>query len=94
MSQLPDWKPFRFKLTRCPHCGHRLNACSTLGEDRPPNPGDLSVCMGCGQVVRFGPKLKLQRVPASVIAALLPDERAELQEVLDKVRGFIAHEEG
>lgn len=87
MPDTPDH--YRIPRSQCPHCGHRLNAASAAGLPRP-RPGDLSVCIGCGEVVQFGPRLSFKRVPARVLANLLPDEAAELRYVQINVRAFLA----
>lgn len=55
-----------------------------------PEPGDMSVCIGCGEVLQFDERLRLVPMKASQIAALLPDEAAELRKVQTVVRAFLA----
>lgn len=39
---------------QCPECGAPLdNHASITGEDRKPGPGDLSLCLHCGQLLEF-----------------------------------------
>jgi hypothetical protein len=81
---------YRVPNSECPHCRHRLNACSTLDTPRAPRPGDLSVCIGCGEVVQFGARLELQRAPVRVLIRLKPRERAELRKAQSAVRAMLA----
>lgn len=86
---MPDLEIHRVPLAQCPHCGHRLNA-AQFGEQQRPRPGDLAVCIGCGEAVQFGPRLKLRRVPLRVLALLLPDEKEDLIKVQSHVRALLA----
>lgn len=50
----------------CPYCACRLDAASGVadkGDDDPgrPDPGSLSVCIQCGQVLIFDETLKLRK---------------------------------
>jgi hypothetical protein len=89
MPDTPDH--YRLPRSQCPHCGQRLNAAIAEGLPKPA-PGDLSVCIGCGEAVQFGPKLSLKRVPPRVLALLLPEERADLDHVQSQVRAMLASE--
>jgi hypothetical protein len=57
-----------------------------------PKSGDLTVCFGCGLVLAFDRRLRPQRIAASVLAALVPEEAAKLREVQEAVRSFLAAE--
>ena len=37
---------------RCPQCGHQIDRCTPLGT-RAPQPGDVSVCAYCGEMLVF-----------------------------------------
>jgi hypothetical protein len=83
----------RLSPSRCPHCGHRLNAASRLSGPVPkPVPGDMTICFGCGEALQFDRRLRLTKITAAEIAALDPDERAELQQTQAAVRSFLAAE--
>jgi hypothetical protein len=75
---------------RCPHCGKWLNAVSTLEGPVPPSEGDLTVCFGCGEALRFDAELLLRKITAAELAALDPEEAAVFCETQTKVRRFIA----
>jgi hypothetical protein len=89
----PDGSP-RTPVSRCPHCGYRMDAVSQIGVERPPRPepGDLTVCFGCGEALQFGPRLAMQKITAAQLAALEPDEAAELQRMQVVVRAFLAQQ--
>lgn len=46
--------------TRCPGCGHEINAVTDVGKDPanpPPKPGDLTICVYCTCFMRFDDQL-------------------------------------
>lgn len=76
----------------CPHCGYASDSLGTLGPTTPrPRRGDMSVCIGCGELLRFDRKLRLVRMPATAIAALPEDDAQELAKVQLAVRMLIAN---
>jgi hypothetical protein len=51
---------FRMQLQLCPECGYELDAATKVqGDKGAPEPGDVTVCMGCASVLEFGPELEL-----------------------------------
>src|SRR4051812_16227606 len=60
-----SWKrePMSFTSTRvapspCPNCGHVLDA-ATSESALPPEPGDITVCVGCSTILVFEDGMKL-----------------------------------
>lgn len=56
----------RLPYDTCPYCNHRLDAVSGVtekGGDDPgkPDPGSLSVCISCAQVLIFDDTMKLRK---------------------------------
>jgi hypothetical protein len=96
MSDIEDGKRWsdgtpRVPVTRCPHCGQKLDAASVLqGEVPLPEPDDLTVCFGCGEALQFDAKLRLRKMTAAELAALAPDEAAELRQTQQAIRKFLA----
>lgn len=81
----------RLRPSRCPHCGYNTDAATALaGPTLRPSPGDLSVCLGCGEALQYDRRLRLVRISAAELAALNPDEREALREVQEAVRSFLA----
>jgi hypothetical protein len=68
----PDGTP-RLPFSRCPHCGQKLDAASRMEGPQPlPKPDDLSVCIGCGEVLAFDGRLHLRKVDGlSAITAII-----------------------
>lgn len=81
----------RIPQAKCPHCDHVLNAASVPGRRRPPEPveGDLSVCLGCGEVLMFDARQRLNKTTAAILAGLDPNEIAELRIVQRAVRSVL-----
>jgi hypothetical protein len=66
----------------CPYCGNPMNRISQvavkggLAIDAPKGkPGDLTVCIRCGGMLKFGVKMDLQPLSAEDFIALSDDER-------------------
>lgn len=57
---------------RCPICGYVLDAASPMpGNRRPtPQPGDITLCFGCGEVLWFDAQMKHVRFPPERVATL------------------------
>ncbi len=43
----------------CPNCGHMIDACTGLQGKESPDPGDVTICMYCGALLRYGEGLSL-----------------------------------
>lgn len=71
---------FRHTASRCPCCRQVLNGTVDPHGRGAPRAGDLTVCVGCGTVLRFGPTLALTAVTAEQIEQLPPETAKELLE--------------
>jgi hypothetical protein len=69
-----------------------MNAAALASGDQniAPNEGDLSVCFGCGEVLTFDARLRLQRISPAVLAKFHPEEAAQLRQTQSRVRAFLA----
>jgi len=57
----------RLPESECPSCGYRVDAASGISTDEAPKPGDVTLCMKCGQVMQFTATLGVRGVqPASI----------------------------
>jgi hypothetical protein len=56
-----DKMPIRVPKSQCPWCGHGLDAVGGGSKIRPPDPGDLTICLYCGGVAQFDEDLNLER---------------------------------
>lgn len=74
--------------SRCPQCNYKLDAASVAeGEDRLPCEGDVSVCLNCGQVMKYQADLTLRQITAHEIAEIM--EAPESWAVIEKAQMFI-----
>jgi hypothetical protein len=67
---------------RCPTCDHLLNLASNLEGENKPKDGDFSLCIGCGEILRFGHGLTIYK-PGS---KELQEQDAELLHQLLKAK--------
>jgi len=44
---------FHVKAQLCPKCGYLLDACTAVDGTKGPKPGDVTVCIGCAQVLEY-----------------------------------------
>ncbi len=68
-------KAYRHRAYKCPGCGKLLDACTQVSPNGTkhtgkPKPGDLSVCINCGQPLRWRHNLKLEPVSTWDLAQL------------------------
>lgn len=50
----------RLSSHSCPRCGHTMDCASGLSGDRPPGPGDISLCINCGGIALYTEDLQLR----------------------------------
>lgn len=62
-----------------------------LGEPLPPlpEPNDLTVCFGCGEILEFTHNLHLRKTTASTIASLPSDLALKLRMTQLAIRQFL-----
>jgi hypothetical protein len=53
---------YRVPLSACPSCGTQCDAASTTNESTQPVPGDISICVRCGELLKFGDDMRLMRL--------------------------------
>lgn len=54
----------------CPCCGYKMNRLSGIGHDNKPEPGSLTICMYCSEVLILGPDLKMVKPTESELAEI------------------------
>lgn len=76
----------------CPRCQHRVNRVSELVEDDPerrpsrPKPGDVTLCIRCGAVLRFTLDLGLAELPQRGLDALPAEQRRMIRQAQQAIR--------
>lgn len=64
--------------SKCPTCGHILDAATCTYSNARPRPGDFTVCISCGEILRFGEDM----VPGFATVG-------DMLEVSDKVKDYL-----
>lgn len=76
-------------LCRCVVCGTKLDSATRPGpEEERPRPGDLSLCLKCGEIYVFNQDMTI-RVPT--VAELMqcgPEIHSELEFMQNKIRNL------
>lgn len=83
---------YRLIESRCPACSYKLDGATVAhGEDAQPSEGDNSICLNCGQLLKYQADLTLRKATAEDVRELmrLPVAWA----TLEKMQRFI-HERG
>jgi len=62
----------------CPTCNYVLDAVSNLDGSEAPEIGDFSICIGCAEILRFGPSMTLYKPSGDELKALLKADLASL----------------
>ena len=62
----------------CPKCGHTLDACTGIGHENSPSPGDLTLCIKCAAYLQFDDDLKLVTFPEEQLLDLDDETRITL----------------
>lgn len=55
-------RQFAMPESTCPHCQLSLNRCTDPSGLDSPNPGDVSICICCAGLLKYGPNLELQKL--------------------------------
>ena len=76
--------------TPCPTCRHPLEMSTPINNapDTKPRPGDLSICINCGQVLQYNAIMSVEPIEISSID-LSVGNGAECVEVLTKAQKLI-----
>ena len=72
--------------TACPMCRYTLDAASQLGGNAAPKPGDFSVCLNCGALLRFNLDLSLAMALVQELDALDAETRTTLLRARSAIR--------
>lgn len=69
-----------------PFAGHH-----GVGTDKPPSPGDVTICFSCGQWQRFGTDGTTTAISEAQVDTLIgADLRAKVERTIDNVRIKVA----
>lgn len=80
---------YRLIESRCPACNYELDAATvTHGEDKLPCEGDASICLNCGQVLKYQADLTLRKASAADVRELM-QESPDAWATIEKAQRFI-----
>ncbi|HET8688702.1 MAG TPA: hypothetical protein VFM18_18965 [Methanosarcina sp.] len=80
----------------CPTCKYIMDAATSVGEKATPSPGDISLCMGCGELLEFNDDLILVKASESVLQDMPIEQRigiAQLQGYIRQIREHVKPEQ-
>lgn len=79
------WPTFHRPDYNCPACSTLLDAATAIRHDCQPLPGDFTVCINCGEILRFE-ELGFRRIQSFELNLLAGDQIADLLTVQRAVR--------
>jgi hypothetical protein len=80
---------YRLVESRCPQCNYRLDGATVAhGDDTIPAEGDNSICLNCGQGLKYQADLSLRKATAQEIRDLMT-ESPEAWATIEKAQMFI-----
>lgn len=53
----PNLKP-----TECPYCNNAIDRASGILREQPPEPGDVCICLYCGEASKFNDQLQIEKL--------------------------------
>lgn len=83
-------KTAKMKMDTCPSCGRVMDAATVADSNRPasPTPGDLSVCIGCGDYLVYKDDLSLRQMTEEESKSLPPETLFELYKIRRAVQNI------
>lgn len=62
-------------ICHCPTCGYVLDSATCVEGDHNPKPGDVSVCLKCGEVLQFNESLAVVAADLNSLITLDDQQR-------------------
>lgn len=81
------WKTTRTPATWCPCCFHTLTATTCTTGEHSPEPGDYTICINCGEVLRWNDRMDLDQ---SSLMEIPEDSRMRFAQVVQVIKGLTA----
>lgn len=85
---MAELETYRVPAGTCPGCERKADGAASIEGKGAPSEGDLTVCIGCGTILAYGPHMRLRRVTAEELAALHPQTAEDLKRVRRAVEIF------
>lgn len=71
----------QLRASPCPACGYKLDAASSLdGTLREAGPGDLTICINCGEALAFTRNLGLRKATADEMGRMERDQPSDYRQ--------------
>jgi hypothetical protein len=70
---MPMTPVYRLPASPCPICEVTLNAAANCFDETAPGPGDVTICIACGTLLRFAADLTLRLMSPEEESALRRD---------------------
>jgi hypothetical protein len=80
VTRMPD--------TSCPECGRALSAATHMESAAMPSPGDVSICLYCGEFLEYDVLLHTVRLSDKVRQDLIEKQPEEWEYMLEMQRKF------
>lgn len=72
MNRIPPEGP-NLEPTACPYCHEKIDCSTGVLKDMPPSPGDISICLYCGEPSKFDDQLQMVKLESSELADVMSD---------------------
>ena len=76
----------KIKPSICPTCGKILDAVSAEDGTGSPEPGDITVCFYCGEILNFSDDMILEKISQELIDSFEKDFKDELLFIQKQIR--------
>jgi hypothetical protein len=77
----------RVPKCKCPSCGTELDAATdVLNRAATPNPGDITICLRCGLLMRFKDDMTLRQLTGKEMIEAMKDPRVA---TIERARGTV-----
>jgi RNase P subunit RPR2 len=77
---------YTHRATVCPGCRQTINATSDPKGRGAPRSGDVTICVGCGTILRFDAQLRLSAMTPEQLEQLPANTAEELREQQERWR--------
>jgi len=81
MNHMPD--------DNCPKCSKFINAATAVEGDSRPEPGDVTVCIGCSGMLQYDSNMKLKELSLQELASMDDEARTELLKAVAIVQSMM-----
>lgn len=82
-------RSFRIAYSNCPDCSRSVNGALPVGDNAPPQPGDIALCAYCGGLSLYDNDLRLRQPTIDEMDELVLDEH--LMFMWQQTRHYVRH---